>query len=433
MELLLASGAVMEKDSYGMSPLMAAAVTGHTRIVEFLVSRPVCTVDEKIDALELLGATYVDKKRDMLGALHYWKQAMKDKCVDSTDTGVSKSKNERSAIAAYENAKEVSTMDELYALIADPDDMRMQALLVRERILGPAHPDTSYYIRYRGAVYADLGNFDRCITLWMYALEMQLQTMEPLSAITQSSFLSFAELFSFMMADGRSHSSLMIAFPDMMAVFEKAVKELETGMIYLKQLKQECDETDFQKDDGNFNRLMIVIMHLISSIVRSMDKMTEDQKSTLKQMTYRLVRLSPVGSKKLSLLHMACSKDTSTVGRYPVCTFPDLSVVELLLEVGASTNLSDTDGNTPLHIAANNKPNKYGLLVKLLESGAHIDAANNDDKTAGDLLSGVDINDIVNSLEYTSLQCLAAREIRKAKIPYKGHIPKKLEVFVSIH
>ena len=27
--------------------------------------------------------------------------------------------------------------------------MRMQALLVRERILGPAHPDTSYYIRYR--------------------------------------------------------------------------------------------------------------------------------------------------------------------------------------------------------------------------------------------------------------------------------------------
>ena len=42
-----------------------------------------------------------------------------------------------------------------------------QALLVRERILGPAHPDTSYYIRYRGAVYADMGHFERCITLWM--------------------------------------------------------------------------------------------------------------------------------------------------------------------------------------------------------------------------------------------------------------------------
>lgn len=48
-----------------------------------------------------------------------------------------------------------------------------QSLMIRERVLGPAHPDTSYYIRYRGAVYADAGQFDRCITLWLYALNMQ--------------------------------------------------------------------------------------------------------------------------------------------------------------------------------------------------------------------------------------------------------------------
>ena len=78
----------------------------------------------------------------------------------------------------------------------------VQALLVRERILGPAHPDTSYYIRYRGAVYADMGHFERCITLWMYALDMQQKILEPLSPMTQSSLLSFAELFSFMMSEG---------------------------------------------------------------------------------------------------------------------------------------------------------------------------------------------------------------------------------------
>ena len=66
---------------------------------------------------------------------------------------------------------------------------------MRERILGPAHPDTSYYIRYRGAVYADMGHFERCITLWMYALDMQQKMLEPLSPMTQSSLLSFAELF----------------------------------------------------------------------------------------------------------------------------------------------------------------------------------------------------------------------------------------------
>ena len=44
---------------------------------------------------------------------------------------------------------------------------------IRFVIIIIAHPDTSYYIRYRGAVYADAGQFDRCISLWMYALNMQ--------------------------------------------------------------------------------------------------------------------------------------------------------------------------------------------------------------------------------------------------------------------
>ena len=52
-----------------------------------------------------------------------------------------------SPISAYENTLEVETIEELEDIISDPDEMRMQALLVRERILGPAHPDTSYYIR----------------------------------------------------------------------------------------------------------------------------------------------------------------------------------------------------------------------------------------------------------------------------------------------
>lgn len=48
---------------------------------------------------------------------------------------------------AYNHAVEVMSTEELEDLSSDPDGMRMQALLVRERVLGPAHPDTSYYIR----------------------------------------------------------------------------------------------------------------------------------------------------------------------------------------------------------------------------------------------------------------------------------------------
>lgn len=50
-------------------------------------------------------------------------------------------------VAAYDYVVEISDPDNLDDLMADPDEMRMQALVMRERILGPAHPDTSYYIR----------------------------------------------------------------------------------------------------------------------------------------------------------------------------------------------------------------------------------------------------------------------------------------------
>lgn len=63
-----------------MTPLLAAAVTGHNHIVEYLIRFPyLVSRRERIDALELLGATYVDKKRDMIGALEYWKRALEER------------------------------------------------------------------------------------------------------------------------------------------------------------------------------------------------------------------------------------------------------------------------------------------------------------------------------------------------------------------
>lgn len=60
-----------------MTPLLAASVTGHNHIVEYLIQQEnLVTRAERIEALELLGATYVDKKRDMIGALELWKRAM---------------------------------------------------------------------------------------------------------------------------------------------------------------------------------------------------------------------------------------------------------------------------------------------------------------------------------------------------------------------
>jgi hypothetical protein len=220
MKLLLSHSAKMAPDAYHMTPILAAAVTGHSAIVDYLLSRVECEPMEKISALELLGATYVDKKHDLLSAYNYWKNALERRSApivpsvapDATAStepqqgpppppasSLTKEHTIRHVpIEAYDFATEFMTQRELDECMVDPDDVRMQALLIRERILGPTHPDTTYYIRYRGAVYADCGNFRKCILLWLYALDTQQKSLESFHPMIQSSFLSFTELFQYM-------------------------------------------------------------------------------------------------------------------------------------------------------------------------------------------------------------------------------------------
>uniref|UniRef100_A0A672V320 Fem-1 homolog A n=1 Tax=Strigops habroptila TaxID=2489341 RepID=A0A672V320_STRHB len=406
----------MEKDGYGMTPLLAASVTGHTNIVEYLIQGGLQQEDE---ALELLGATFVDKKRDLLGAHKYWRRAMELRC----EGGQYLPKPEpRQLVLAYDYSREVSSLEELEALITDPDEMRMQALLIRERILGPSHPDTSYYIRYRGAVYADSGNFERCINLWKYALDMQQGNLEPLSPMTASSFLSFAELFSYVLQD-RSKGTLAthLGFSDLMGVLSKGVREVERALVHGK---------DPVVDSAQFTKTLAIILHLVFLLEKV--ECTPEQEHQKRQAIYRLLKCSPRAKNGFTPLHMAVDKDTTTVGRYPVGKFPSLHVVNLLLECGADPDSRDYDNNTPLHIAARN--NCPLIMSALMEAGAHMDATNAFKQTAYELLDEKLLTkSMMQPFNYITLQCLAARALDKHKIPYKGFIPEELEAFIELH
>lgn len=498
MKLLLVNGAKIDVDAYGMTPLLAAAVTGHIHIVEYLIADPhLVSRKEKIDALELLGATFVDKKRDMLGSYKLWKRAMEDRYVDGKL--VCPKVVLASPIAAYENTVEVSNLNQLEEIISDPDSMRMQALLVRERILGPAHPDTSYYIRYRGAVYADMGHFERCITLWMYALDMQQKMLEPLSPMTQSSLLSFAELFSYMMSEGRNrsnnqrrsppigglnlnnndaqaelpaaaapaaaggpvrvqnnlamrgnnghqgpqgapnHSSSSLPnhppvnFCDIMSVFEKAVTEVKQGQVVFSNQSQHTNCSPPERDITYFNRTLVIILHLICLLTKLLSHLDAKQTHQVKKAVFDFIQVGARGRGGATALHLACSRDSSAVGRYPICQFPSAEVISLLLECGANIKARDNEDNYPLHTAASNKPAKANVVATLLDSGAHLDAINGEGQTFGQLLRSQPLHEVVTVLKYSNLQCLAAKAIQKHNIPHKGHLPAKLSDFVEMH
>ncbi|RWS29884.1 protein fem-1 C-like protein [Leptotrombidium deliense] len=418
MKLLIKYGAKMDFDAYGVTPLLAASLTGQTAIVELIRNSLECQIEEKISALELLGATYVDKKRDMLGALKLWRRAIRERqafCKRDEHTFV------KYTVAAYGDASEVNSLEELDELSSDPDKMRMYALLLREKILGPGHPDTTYYIRYRGAVYADTGNFNRCIQMWIYALDMQQKVLEPLSPITQSSLLSFAELFSFMMA--RSSSS--VRFCDLFSVFQRAFCELQAAIL---------SETTENHDSTNLNRTLVVMLHFIGLLCRLQPNLNPDEEFELKKAVYRLVRLNLRGKNGWTLLHLAVYRDTTFHStRYPMWEFPMNEVLELLLSVGASVQSVDVDKNTALHIAALNKPLPKQVITTLLKYGSHLDARNSRGITPLQLIRSADLFSQLCSLRYLSLQCLCAQTIVENKVPYEGLVGQYLYDFIKSH
>ena len=61
----------------------------------------------------------------------------------------------------------------------------------------------------------------------------------------------------------------------------------------------------------------------------------------VKQAVYEFVSVGAKGRGGSTPLHLACSRDTSSVGRYPICNFPSVSTIDLLLECGAPMDARD--------------------------------------------------------------------------------------------
>ncbi len=160
----------------------------------------------------------------------------------------------------------------------------------------------------------------------------------------------------------------------------------------------------------------------------------ENQIFRVKKAVYEFLRVGARGRNGSTPLHLACSRDSSSVGRYPICVFPSIDVIKLLIECGADPNGRDFDLNTALHVAASAsaKPSKSSLVQTLLECGVHLDAVNRDGKSFSDVLRSQPIHELVNVAKFSSLQCLAAKALQKSAIPYRNKLPATLSDFVDL-
>lgn len=140
---LLEHGAQLSKNSFGMTPLNSAAERTKGNIVEYLVSTDHASEMEKIEALELLGASYANDKDNYSRerAYHYLTWAMRERFKNPQNPRI---KTLGAPIPAYGDRPECSSISDLERIRTDCCALHMEGLIVRERILGRANPEVAH-------------------------------------------------------------------------------------------------------------------------------------------------------------------------------------------------------------------------------------------------------------------------------------------------
>lgn len=190
--MLLDNGAKLLLNEFSFDAILMAAERVREDVVKMFIDRPgLMDKRAKINVMELMGASFAnDKDNYSLAKAHFYLTlAMEMRFGDSNDIVA---KEVLPPIPAYGDWVECQTLEELLAIRLNHNSMHMEALTIRERILGSTFPDLIHPIIFRGAVFADNGRFDGCENLWLHALQLRQTNGLPI----QKDLLRFAQLFA---------------------------------------------------------------------------------------------------------------------------------------------------------------------------------------------------------------------------------------------
>ena len=356
---LLALGASQLPNNLGLTPLLNGSDECSIEMMEHIINRPECTKEQRIDALELLGATIAnnDKCRDTEKAFSYMKRGMEMRYEDPAHPLL---KKKMEPVEAYQNRKESQTLEELALLEGDDHAIGMEGLIIRERILGPDNPAILYNIRLRGAVLADSEEYELCFGLWKRAMEKAMNCDFPIIEDLEN----FTRLFGKMLRKGKLLRSNFIedAFEVLVAAGEKQTEKLKS------KNSQEGHENEEQE------KTLYCALYLLVIYIK-----VGNQNTRMTDLLQRFLRLNPRAIDGNTLLHLATWHETPIKedNLQSVCKLPCVETMKLILHAGGDVNAVNTEGNTPLHLAVKFKPAEpeeveilREMLLLLLDIGA---------------------------------------------------------------
>ena len=341
---LLSLGAPQLPNNQGLTPLLYACDYCSVEIVEYLINRPECTKEQRIDALELLGATIANGKfRDIKKAFSYMKRGMEMRYEDLAHPLL---KKKMEPVKAYQNRKESQTLEELALLEGDDHAIGMEGLIIRERILGSDNPAILYEIRYRGNVLADSEEYELCIGLWQRCMEKAINCDFPIIEDLER----FPALFGEMLQKGKILRPNFIedVFEILVAASEKQTEKRTSKNLQERQENEELEKT------------LYYALYLLVIYIK-----VKGQNANMIDFLQRFLLLNPLTNDGNTLLHLVAWHGTPFFSfkeetLRSVCKLPCIETMKLILHAGCNVsrnvNAVNTEGNTPLHLAVRYKP-----------------------------------------------------------------------------
>ncbi len=410
---LLALGVSQLPNIQRLTPLLLASNDCKIEMVEYFIKRPECTKEQRIDGLELLGATIANecKVNDIEKAFSYMKRGMEERFQDQSHPLL---KKQMEPLEVYQNRKESQTLEELVLLEGDAHAIHMEGLIIRERILGTDNTELRHPIRYRGAVFADSNNFDLCIGLWGHAMEIGHRCNQPVTGDIEF----FVGVFGDMVQNNCLLRPMLIE-----GVFEKLVSECER-LTKKSQSNQKATEREANSLKDEQEKMFYCALYLL--MIYSKVQVPENRENVgIFDLIQRFRCLNLRTHDGNTLLHLAAWYKTPIKDEFVrrACKLPCVETMKLLIHAGSDVNAMNTKGETPLHLAVTLKPNPeqlqilQAMLEVLLDTGADTDQADCNGETALDIAVTNEARRILSEKrELDVTPYVRSRSVRKCKI-----------------
>ena len=403
---LLASGAKQTQNLNRLTPLLEASNNCKIEMVEWFINRPQCSKEERIDALELLGATIANDPHayDIKRAFRFMKRGMEERYEDPSCPLL---KKKMEPVEAYQNRTESQTLEELSLLEGDDHAIQMEGLMIRERILGTDNTILWGPIVYLGAVLAVCKKYELCVGLWTRSMEIGMNCNLPKTEDLECLTYVVAE----MVQNGHSLSSQTIEniFEKLIDIKRKLPEKFKSGELEEEQ-KNEAQETLL------FNALYLLVIYTRVQVSSEM------KNGNIIDLLQRFLCLEPRTRDGNTLLHLAVwhktpvRKDAYLRG---VCKLPCVKAMKLILYAGCDVNSVNTQESTPLHLAVTFVPGPEQvdilkeMLELLLDLGADTKLVNKNGQTVMDCCETDEARGILSAKGGLGTMNIEAKKVRK--------------------